>query len=171
MAGQDWFHRFMQRNKKLTIRKPEGLTKARIDGMKEKVTYFFNTLETVVDNNNLRGRPESQKGAKDVVSMTSVERGENVNVLACINATGQYIPPYVIFKGVRKRYDLLLGMLPGTEVAMTEKGWVTEEAFKLWLQHFNRYRTPGKVILILDGHASHTTRGNGPHICELCADT
>ncbi|XP_045450942.1 uncharacterized protein LOC123659815 [Melitaea cinxia] len=185
MAGQDWFHRFMRRNKKLTIRKPEGLSRARIDGMKkEKVAEFFNTLETIVDNNNLRGRPEciynvdetgmplsnrppniiAQKGAKDVVSMTTVERGENVTVLACMNAAGQYIPPFVLFKGVRKRDDFLLGMPPGTEVAMTEKGWVTEEAFKLWLQHFNRYRTPGKVILILDGHASHTSYS----VVDLC---
>ncbi|CAG4994976.1 unnamed protein product [Parnassius apollo] len=185
MAGQDWFHRFMQRNKKLTIRKPEGLSRARCDGMKkEKVAEFFNTLETVVDNNNLRGKPEcvynvdetgmplsnrppniiAQKGAKDVVSMTSVERGENVTVLACMNAAGQYIPPFVLFKGVRKRDDFLLGMPPGTEVAMTENGWVTEEAFKLWLQHFNRYRTPGKVVLILDGHASHTSYS----VVDLC---
>ncbi|CAB3231899.1 unnamed protein product [Arctia plantaginis] len=55
-------------------------------------------------------------------------------------------------------------MPPGTEVAMTEKGWVTEEAFKLWLQHFNRYRTPGKVVLILDGHASHTSYS----VVDLC---
>ncbi|CAB3225015.1 unnamed protein product [Arctia plantaginis] len=96
--------------------------------------------------------------------MTSVERGENVTVLACMNAAGQSIPPFVLFKGVRKRGDFLLGMPPGTEVAMTEKGWVTEEAFKLWLQHFNRHRTPGIVVLILDGHASHTSYS----VVDLC---
>lgn len=185
MAGQDWFHRFMKRNKELTIRKPEGLSRARIDGMKrEKVAEFFKTLETVVEKTNLRGRPEcvynvdetgiplnnrppniiAQKGAKDVVSVTNVERGENVTVLACMNATGQYIAPFVLFKGVRKRDDFLIGMPPGTEIVMTEKGWVTEKAFQLWLQHFNRYRTQGKVILILDGHASHTIYS----VVDLC---
>lgn len=185
IAGEDWFHRFMTRNPELSIRKPEGLSRARINGMKkEKVTEFFKTLENVVEHNDLRGKPEcvynvdetgvplnnrppnivAKKGSKDVVSMTSVERGENVTVLACMNAAGQYIPPFVLFKGVRKRDDFMLGMPSGTEIAMTEKGWVTEEAFKLWLHHFNRYRTQGKVILILDGHATHTSFA----VVDLC---
>lgn len=50
MAAQDWFHSFMKRNKKLTIRKPEGLSGARIDDTKrEKVAELFKTLETVTD--------------------------------------------------------------------------------------------------------------------------
>ncbi|CAG4974306.1 unnamed protein product [Parnassius apollo] len=159
MAGQDWFHRFMQRNKKLTIRKPEGLSRAR-----GKPECVYNVDETGMPLSNRPPNIIAQKGAKDVVSMTSVERGENVTVLACMNAAGQYIPPFVLFKGVRKRDDFLLGMPPGTEVAMTENGWVTEEAFKLWLQHFNRYRTPGKVVLILDAHASHTSYS----VVDLC---
>ncbi|KAF2891979.1 hypothetical protein ILUMI_14194 [Ignelater luminosus] len=61
-----------------------------------------------------------------------------------MNAAGQFISPFVLFKGVRKRHDFMIGMPSGTEVAMSEKGWVTEKAFKLWLQHFNRYRTKGK---------------------------
>ena len=55
-------------------------------------------------------------------------------------------------------------MPSGTQIAMTEKGWVTEEAFKLWLEHFNRYRTKGKVILILDGHLSHRNLA----VVDLC---
>lgn len=73
MAGQDWFHRFMKRNKELTIRKPEGLSRARIDGMKrEKVAKFFETLETVVDKTNLRRRPEcvymwTKRGSRSII--------------------------------------------------------------------------------------------------------
>lgn len=185
MAGEDWFHRFMARNPHLSIRKPEGLSKARMNGMKkEKVTEFFKTLQKVIDDNNLRGKPEcmynvdetgiplnnrppniiAEKGSREVVSMTSVERGENVTVLACMNAAGQYIPPFILFKGVRKRDDFMIGMPSGAEVTMTEKGWVTEVAFKQWIHHFNRYRTQGKVILILDGHATHTSL----EVVDLC---
>lgn len=35
--------------------------------------------------------------AKDVDILTSTERGENVTVIACCNADGQFIPPVVIF--------------------------------------------------------------------------
>lgn len=51
MASQDWFHRFMERNKNLTIRKPDELSRAKIEGMNRvKVNEFFKTLETVVDS-------------------------------------------------------------------------------------------------------------------------
>lgn len=73
---------------------------------REKVAKFFKTLEKVIDDNNLRGRseciynvdetgvplnnrpPVTQKGCRDAISMTSVERSENVTVLACMNAAG-----------------------------------------------------------------------------------
>ncbi|XP_018358953.1 PREDICTED: uncharacterized protein LOC108758464 [Trachymyrmex cornetzi] len=99
--------------------------------------------------------------------MTSVERGENVTVLACMNAAGHFIPPFVLFKGVRKRDDFMIDIPPRTEIFMTEKGWVTEEAFKAWLSHFNRFRTKGKVILILDGHLSHTNLT----VVDLCEES
>ncbi|KAF2886599.1 hypothetical protein ILUMI_19574, partial [Ignelater luminosus] len=71
----------------------------------------------------------AKKGSKDVVSVTGVERRQNVTVLACMNAAGPFIPPFVLFKGVRKRHDFLIGMPSDTEVAITEKGWVIEETF------------------------------------------
>lgn len=59
MAGQDWFRRFIKRNKNITIRKPEGLSRARFNGLKkDKVLSFYEILEKVIDSNNVRGRPE-----------------------------------------------------------------------------------------------------------------
>lgn len=48
---------------------------------------------------SLLNRPPNilaQKGAKDAFSVTNFEHGENLTVLACLNATGHYIPPYVL---------------------------------------------------------------------------
>lgn len=59
MAGQYMFHRFMERNMDLTILKPEGLSRARIDGLRrEKVAKLLKTSETVVEMINLGERPE-----------------------------------------------------------------------------------------------------------------
>lgn len=71
------------------------------------------------------------------------------------NATGQYIYPFVLFRVVGKRDDFLRDMPPDIEIIMTEKGWVNEEAFRIWLQQFNRYLIQANVIEILDGHKSH----------------
>lgn len=52
MAEQGWFYRFKTRNTNITIRKPECLSRARINGMKkDEVLSFYETLEKVIDNN------------------------------------------------------------------------------------------------------------------------
>ncbi|KAF2885588.1 hypothetical protein ILUMI_20572 [Ignelater luminosus] len=49
----------MKRNQHLSICKPESLSRARINGMeKETVAEFYKTLEKVVEENDLRGKPE-----------------------------------------------------------------------------------------------------------------
>ena len=40
-------------------------------------------------------------------------KGETVSVVACCSATGEFLPPYVIFKGVHKREELGDGLPPG----------------------------------------------------------
>jgi len=41
MAGKDWFYKFMLRNKNIAIRKPEGLSRARINGIQEQKLKIF----------------------------------------------------------------------------------------------------------------------------------
>lgn len=49
IAGEDWLHRFMQRNNEITIRKPEGLSRARINGMQvEKMREFYKLLKITI---------------------------------------------------------------------------------------------------------------------------
>ena len=44
-----------------------------------------------------------EKGKREMVSLTSAERGENFTVSACCNAAGTYILPLVIFKSVHQK--------------------------------------------------------------------
>jgi hypothetical protein len=63
--------------------------------------------------------------------------------------------PVCDFQGVRIR-DIHKQNLPaGSEVAMTDSGYINEDIFLEWLQHFQKHRSPGKCLMILDGHASH----------------
>jgi len=50
---------------------------------------------------------------------------------------------------------LLTGSPPGTVGFTSENGWINNELFIMWLQHFSKYNKPSKdepVILILDGY-------------------
>jgi hypothetical protein len=40
---------------------------------------------------------------------------------------------------------------------MTDSGYINEDIFLEWLQYFQKHRSPGKCLLILDGHASHSS--------------
>lgn len=106
----------------------------------------------------LNNRPPkiiAQKGKKEVTSLTSVERGENVTVVACCNAAGSYIHLLIIFKGIRQRPEFMDNLPNGSLVAISESGYINEEIFLKFLKHFHEHRVPGRVLLILDGHSSH----------------
>lgn len=177
MAGKDWFHSFMNRHKhSISLRKPEGLSKARAMGLnKEAVNNFYDILNGVCIKLDLQDQPHiiynvdesgfpmnnmplkvvSEKGKSEVASLTSLERGENVTAVVCCSASGVFIPPFIIFKGKRMREEFKHGMPPGSQVAMSESGYINEDLFLVWLQHFQKHRSPGRCLLLLDGHISH----------------
>jgi hypothetical protein len=95
------------------LRKPEGLSKAKAQGMNKKAVedYFvlyqnlctelhipekpqlvFNMDETGFPLNNIPPKIVATKGAREVVKFRNVERGENVTAFACCSASGVFIP-------------------------------------------------------------------------------
>lgn len=178
MAGYDWLSSFLRRNKELSIRKSQGLSLARSEGMnREEATAFFNLLSNIYSEFNFFDHPENifnmdetgfqlnneagpviaTKGAKDVHTIISSERGENVSIVACCSAEGRFLPPVIIFKGVREKKEFGDGLPAGAKVYMNQKSsFITSELFFKWLkEQFIPRKPPGKTILILDGHTSH----------------
>jgi len=102
-----------------------------------------------------QGKVVACQGDKSVLQLTNSERGEMVTILACCNATGNYIPPFVIFKGVRQKPEFSDHMPPGSVIKMSDTGYINTELFLQWLHHFKAHRTSEKVIVVIDGHASH----------------
>lgn len=177
-AGKVWFNGFMKRNPILSVRKSEGLSLARAQGMnrKEVGDYFdlllklltendllnkpcriFNMDETGIQVNNKAEHVIATKGAKDVYSLTSAEKGENISLIACCNAEGTFFPPVLIIKGKYKKPDFTDGLPPGSDVYMNQKtSYINSDLFIKWFrEYFIPRKGTGKALLILDGHASH----------------
>ncbi len=122
MAGKDWFCTFMRRRTDLSTRKTEILSYGRGAGLNRTVVSefyelllktvtdekisphcIFNMDETGLQLTTRKGSVIAEKGSKRVPQLSSVEKGETVSVVACCSATGVFLPPYVIFKGIRRR--------------------------------------------------------------------
>ena len=190
IAGKVWFQSFMRRNPELSIRKAEGTSLARTEGMnrKEVSDYFelltklirendlhekpgniWNADETGVQLNNVAGQVVAGKGSKDVKMVTTAEKGETITIMACCNSEGHFLPPYCIMKGVYKKQQYEKGAPPGTIIKMRqESAYMNTDLFMDWFtKHFIPRKPAGKNLLIVDGHASHMNNAN---LLEIARD-
>ena len=178
LAWHDWLDLFLKRHPEVSLRKAQGISVARGIGMnRAEVEKYFTLLISILEELELVGNPRkiynmdecglqlnnepgkvlAMKGSRDVHHVTSAEKGETITLIACCNAEGNFLPPYCVFKGIRKKPEFEDGMPPGSFVEMNERSaYVNTEIFKNWLEnHFVPRKEPGKVLLILDGHSSH----------------
>lgn len=178
-AGRKWLRLFLKRHPQLSIRKPQALSMSRIRGFTpENVSAFFSLLKpelvkikfsaarlynvdetgiTAVQHNSQK--IISLKGKQQVHKLSSAERGSLVTVVIAVSAAGAYVPPMLVFPRKRMKAELLNGAPPGTIATCHPSGWIQTDLFTQWLQHFISFTKPSKedpVVLILDGHYSHT---------------
>ena len=179
VAGKKWLYAFLKRNSTITLRQPEPTSYARATGFnRPAVNKFFDLLSEIltkhkIDASTVYNCDESgmktvqqqmskvlaAKGRRQVGSLTSAERGKNVTVVCAVNACGNYIPPFFIFP--RKRMNpMFMDRAPPMSVGNAqENGWMTMQLFRQYLEHFVKFAHPTRekpVLLILDGHCSHT---------------
>ncbi|CAI6356150.1 unnamed protein product [Macrosiphum euphorbiae] len=180
MAGRGWLDRFLRRHKHtLSIRKPCGTSFARALGFtKEKVNKFFDILEAEFEKHNYppdrvynvdeTGLTVVQskvseviglRGKRQISSLTSAERGSLITVVAAMSAGGTFIPPLMIFPRKNMSQQLMKGAPAGAISACHPSGWIQSYIFVQWFDHFIEKTKPSEtspVLLILDGHYSHT---------------
>ncbi|KAJ0172500.1 hypothetical protein K1T71_011639 [Dendrolimus kikuchii] len=180
VAGRAWLDHFLRRHKDvLSLRRPIGTSYARAQGFnRESVKNFFDILETEmtkvnyppdrifnVDETGLTivqskiPQVVGKKGKKQIWALTAAERGSLCTLVCCMSASGIYVPPMLIFP--RKNYtDILMkGPPPGSIGKVHPSGWIQTDLFTEWFRHFIQKTNPTEdspVLLILDGHYSHT---------------
>lgn len=58
-------------------------------------------------------------------------------VVFCGNALGNFLPPYIIFRGNKLDTDWLVGGPPQAKMTSTSSGWIEIVAFEEWfINHF-----------------------------------
>ena len=98
------------------------------------------------------------RGTKKVRQCTSVTKSQ-ITILACASASGQTIPPLVVFTGKQFNSVLTKGEVPTTSYGMSSSSWMDQELFADWfLYHFLEHAVTSRpLMLLLDGHSSHYT--------------
>lgn len=99
------------------------------------------------------------KGKKNVGTLTSAERGHLITVVTCMNASGSFVPPLIVWPRKNMQDGLMDGTPSGSIAACHPSGWIQTDIFTMWFNQFLKHVKPSQddpVLLLLDGHNSHT---------------
>lgn len=171
-AGKNWLEKFVSRHPEILIRK--SMNPARTQKLnKPIVSKHFEAIKEIYDNLDIIKHPERlynvfEKGCRLTlhqqqqlaqeetrrVNLVAMEHAENVIVTVCVNATGISIPPMIIFKGNILRDEFKDNLPSGSLVAMSPKGSMNTDLFIKFIDHFGKYKSPGKCLLLFDGASS-----------------
>ena len=156
VPGDDWWRGFLKRNSQLSLRKPQALQIARAQSSTQEVIdhWFNNILKPMMEKTgvtdhperifnadetsfSLCGRPQrvvTKRGAKSPQFVVGGTGRENITVQGCVSASGQLLPPYILYTGQRLMFDLTQGGPLGSHYGVSLKGWMTEVNFLEWFK-------------------------------------
>ena len=142
----------------------------------ENMKAYFDLLSDVYDEFDFENNPESiynmdetgvpleprppkvvaKRGQKKVRCCTSEQKSQ-ITVIGCGSATGQVLPPFIIFAAKQLNHSWTLNEVSGSRYGVSDKGWVDQELFYYWLKdHFLANAASRRpLLLLLDGHSSH----------------
>ena len=182
--GKDWYYGFLKRHPSISERAPQQLANERAVISPTKVENWFKDFanfmsEEVTDPTLWKdpsrwinadelgfplcpksGKVLAPRGVPNIYNFTSSDKTQ-LTVLACMNATGYYIKPLIVYPGERFNYNPLEGF-PDAVLGRTVSGWMDKALFATWLKDVF---LPGviergiklPVVLFVDGHSTHGT--------------
>lgn len=185
-----WYYQFLKRHPGLTIRKVQDLHGGRSSVTKEKIHKWFKNHEDYLrkkglaeflynevdprriwncDETNFLFLPDgkgvlARTGSRRVVRNTGGKEKTNMTVMFCVNAKGEYLKPFVVYKyGSRKiRKDVIESCPENIVQSASESGWMRGDTMLEFVKNpLNEFLKQEKIqvpiLLFLDGHASHIT--------------
>lgn len=109
------------------------------NGLSEYPALYFNMDETGFAYDPKASKTVQLCGEKNVLCVSSGSKSQ-VTVIACVSATGQVIPPLIVWKRKTMAPEMAMKEIPGTHYAFSESGWTNSNIFDLWFRKlFLRY--------------------------------
>ena len=149
--SNSWWQRFLERNPKLRLRRGDSTSGVRMDMVNtENMKAYFAELRTIFNEYNFDEHPEAiynmdetgvpldpcppkiitAKGQKKVRYCT-LGKKQQITIIGCGNATGQAMPPFIIFAAKQINPLWTLDEVVGSRYAVSDNGWITQELFSI----------------------------------------
>ncbi|XP_066926658.1 uncharacterized protein [Clytia hemisphaerica] len=188
--GPDWLENFVKANN-LSAKQATTLSTARYNATKNPfvINHFYDLLEDTIKKLKIEDKPHliwncdesglphepsklkiiSRKGQKTLLVNPGADR-ENTTVMAAVSATGQKLPPMIVFEGVHVQTTWRPNLPKDHEnypwLYANKSGWMDSSTFYRWFEEWESktrtYDEDGNLeprLLIYDGHLSHIWYG------------
>ena len=136
--------------------------------LNEKPCQLFNIDETGLPLSPKPLKMVCKTGSKNPSCLESGNKSQ-VTIVGCVSAAGYCIPPMIIYsrKSSFLSREMIQDEIPGTAYGFSSNGWMDQELFDHWFDHFLKYAPPTRPLLVLmDGHSSHYCPSTIHHAAE-----
>lgn len=100
----------------------------------------------------------AQVGIRQVSKVTSAEKGTLVTTCCIISASGNTLPPAMVFPRVHAKPHMIKGAPTGTLCLASKAGWMTSLLFVDVMKHFIHFTNSSvdnPSLIVYDNHESH----------------